>query len=179
MAANWGNLWKMITALPKYKDYMKGRVFPDLVNEPGYFGACQYSKDCVQDGVKKCAPLTSLYRATISALRQVGRWPAIQRGWAAGTCELLAAHQAGAVTSCASAGAARSAACNTTALTSLQEQACHAQRSDSWDPSVHSSLIMWRCVCVRSCRWIRMWPSSSTQRTRGPRTMPHRCREAR
>lgn len=33
LAKNWGNLWRMLTQLPNWP-LMRGRVFPDLVNEP-------------------------------------------------------------------------------------------------------------------------------------------------
>lgn len=34
LAQNWGNFWKILTDIPAYKEYLAGRVFPDLVNEP-------------------------------------------------------------------------------------------------------------------------------------------------
>lgn len=34
LGRNWGNLWRMLTELPEYKEHMSGRVFPDLANEP-------------------------------------------------------------------------------------------------------------------------------------------------
>lgn len=33
LAQNWGNLWRMITDQPGYKEHMSGRIMPDLVNE--------------------------------------------------------------------------------------------------------------------------------------------------
>jgi len=34
LAQNWGNLWRIFTDIPVYKQVLRGRVFPDLVNEP-------------------------------------------------------------------------------------------------------------------------------------------------
>lgn len=34
LAQNWGNLWRILTDIPAYKEYMAGRIFPDVVNEP-------------------------------------------------------------------------------------------------------------------------------------------------
>lgn len=34
LGRNWGNLWRMLTELPEYKEHLAGRVFPDLANEP-------------------------------------------------------------------------------------------------------------------------------------------------
>lgn len=34
-AKNWGNLWRIISGLPEYRNYMQGRVFVDLINEAG------------------------------------------------------------------------------------------------------------------------------------------------
>lgn len=36
LARNWGNLWRILTDIPAYKEFMAGRIFPDLVNEPRY-----------------------------------------------------------------------------------------------------------------------------------------------
>lgn len=34
LAYNWGALWRMLTDLPQWEGAMKGRVFPDILNEP-------------------------------------------------------------------------------------------------------------------------------------------------
>lgn len=36
LARNWGNLWRILADIPVYKTLLKGRIFPDLVNEPRY-----------------------------------------------------------------------------------------------------------------------------------------------
>lgn len=34
LAQNWGNLWRILADIPAYKTQLRGRIFPDLVNEP-------------------------------------------------------------------------------------------------------------------------------------------------
>ncbi|KAF8068194.1 zinc finger CCCH domain-containing protein 18 [Scenedesmus sp. PABB004] len=70
-ASNWGNLWTAITELPGYADHLRGRVFPDLVNEPSRWG-CQWERDTVNSrGVKTCAAGSLLYSEAVAALHAV------------------------------------------------------------------------------------------------------------
>lgn len=37
LAQNWGNLWRILADIPLYNTLLRGRIFPDLINEPRYY----------------------------------------------------------------------------------------------------------------------------------------------
>jgi hypothetical protein len=36
LARNWANLWRILADIPTYKTHLRGRIFPDVINEPRY-----------------------------------------------------------------------------------------------------------------------------------------------
>lgn len=34
LAQNWGNFWRILADIPGYNTLLRGRIVPDLVNEP-------------------------------------------------------------------------------------------------------------------------------------------------
>eukprot|EP00878_Enallax_costatus_P033161 GHUV01036555.1.p1 GENE.GHUV01036555.1~~GHUV01036555.1.p1 ORF type:complete len:425 (+),score=93.87 GHUV01036555.1:481-1755(+) len=68
LAQNWGNLWRILTDIPAYKDYMAGRIFPDLVNEPSRWG-CQWQDTCHGvNGTRVCAPILQTFGLAAAAI---------------------------------------------------------------------------------------------------------------
>jgi hypothetical protein len=68
---NWRYLWRSLVALPEWRQYMSGRVFPDLINEPGIAG-CEWGAE-VKDprtGEVQCAPAIELFAKATAAIRE-------------------------------------------------------------------------------------------------------------
>lgn len=71
LAENFGNLWRILTDIPVYKQVLRGRIFPDLVNEPSRWG-CQWTSTCASsNGSVSCAPVLSSYGMAAAAIWQV------------------------------------------------------------------------------------------------------------
>jgi hypothetical protein len=72
-ANNWGNLWRSLVALPSYATKLRGRVFPDLLNEGSRYG-CLYERAALiasgdGAGAPACAPAVQAMMAATMAMR--------------------------------------------------------------------------------------------------------------
>jgi hypothetical protein len=71
LESNWRALWRSLVALPEWRQHMAGRVFPDLINEPGIAG-CEWgapAKDA-RTGEVTCAPAVELFAKATAAIRE-------------------------------------------------------------------------------------------------------------
>jgi len=68
---NWRSLWRALTALPEWRRHMLGRVFPDLINEPGIAG-CEWGGEVkdLSTGEVQCAPAIELFAKATAAIRE-------------------------------------------------------------------------------------------------------------
>lgn len=67
LAQNWGRLWRILADIPAYKEFMAGRIFPDLINEPSRWG-CQWDSACTTQNGTACAPLLQSLGLAASAI---------------------------------------------------------------------------------------------------------------
>jgi hypothetical protein len=71
LESNWRALWRSLVALPEWREHMAGRVFPDLINEPGIAG-CEWGRE-VRDAKTnelQCAPAIELFAKATAAIRE-------------------------------------------------------------------------------------------------------------
>jgi hypothetical protein len=71
LESNWRALWRSLVALPEWREHMAGRVFPDLINEPGIAG-CEWGRE-VRDpktNELQCAPAIELFAKATAAIRE-------------------------------------------------------------------------------------------------------------